>query len=269
MNYFTIYKYNDNLYQLKDKLGVLVTVVLGTKKALVFDTAYGIGNLYDEVRKITDLPLLIINSHGHMDHSCGNYQFEEVYIHKNDLELCKKHNSIEWRKKNIESAKRMNCLPNDFDEDNYLNQNEGNLKFLEIGDVFDLGNLTLEVINMEGHTKGSIGLYINQMKLLLVSDAYCPFVWLFLEESTSLSVYKNSLKKVLEIDFDNFLVGHGPRMFSKSKMYEFYDCALKLTLEKSVKVSFNNFDDVDSYCFTEGQMYNQDHCGIVFDPKKM
>ena len=107
------------------------------------------------------------------------------------------------------------------------------------------------------------------MKLLLVSDAYCPFVWLFLEESTSLSVYKNSLKKVLEIDFDNFLVGHGARMFSKSKMYEFYDCALKLTLEKSVKVSFNNFDDVESYCFTEGQMYNQDHCGIVFDPKKM
>ena len=36
-----------------------------------------------------------------------------------------------------------------------------------------------------------------------------------------------------------------------------------------LKASFNNFDDVESYCFTEGQMYNQDHCGIVFDPKKM
>ena len=52
-------------------------------------------------------------------------------------------------------------------------------------------------------------------------------------------------------------------------MQEFLDVAKKMTLEKSVKVSFNNFDNLNSYCFTEGEMYNQDHCGIVFDPNKL
>ena len=34
---------------------------------------------------------------------------------------------------------------------------------------------------MEGHTTGSIGLYIKDWKLMLVSDATCPFIWIFLE----------------------------------------------------------------------------------------
>ena len=35
------------------------------------------------------------------------------------------------------------------------------------------------------------------------------------------------------------------------------------------KVSFPNFDNANSYCYTKGVMYNQDHCGIVFDPNKL
>ena len=78
MSYFTVYKYNDNLYQIKDALGVLATLVIGEEKALLLDTCYGIGNLKKEVEKITNKPLIVVNSHGHMDHSCGNYQFDKV-----------------------------------------------------------------------------------------------------------------------------------------------------------------------------------------------
>ena len=54
MSYFGIQKYNDNLYQFKDPLGVLSTLLIGKEKALLFDTCYGIGDLKEEVRKITD-----------------------------------------------------------------------------------------------------------------------------------------------------------------------------------------------------------------------
>ena len=87
MGYFTVYKYNENLYQIKDALGSLITLVIGEEKALVFDTGYGIGDLKKQVEEITNKPLIVVNSHGHMDHSCGNYQFEKVYIDKRDLEL--------------------------------------------------------------------------------------------------------------------------------------------------------------------------------------
>ena len=100
-----------------------------------------------------------------------------------------KNSYFDRRKRNIESAKRLNVLPAGFDVDKYINEGTGNLKLLEVGDVFDLGDVDLEVIKMEGHTPGSIGLYIKKWKLMLVSDAACPFVWLFLEESLPLSTY--------------------------------------------------------------------------------
>ena len=114
MGYFTVYKYNENLYQIKDALGSLITLVIGEEKALVFDTGYGIGDLKKQVEEITNKPLIVVNSHGHMDHSCGNYQFEKVYIDKRDLELCKKHNSKPWRIRNINSAKNIKVLPENF-----------------------------------------------------------------------------------------------------------------------------------------------------------
>lgn len=269
MNYFTVTKYNDSLYQLKDKLGVLVTLVIGEEKALVLDTAYGIGDLKSEIRQITDKSLVVVNSHGHMDHSGGNYQFDEVLIHEKDIELCKTHNSKDRRMKNIEAAKNAKALPEYFNVEKYLNESIDNLKAINYGDIIDLGGVTLKVVNMEGHTKGSIGLYIEDWKLILVSDATCPFVWMFLEESTTVEVYINMLKRVLKLDFDNFLVGHGARMFPRSKMVDFLNVAEEIDMNKAIKVSFVNFDHLNSYCYTEGQMYNQDHAGIVFDPNKL
>ena len=156
MSYFKIFKTNDKIYQFKDALGSLSTLVIGSEKALVLDTCYGIGDLEKEIRKVTNLPLIVVNSHGHMDHSCGNYQFEQVYIHSNDVDLAKKHNSLEWRKRNIESAKKANVLPIDFDEDEYLKKREGKLILIDDVDKFSLGDLTLEILPAFGHTRGSI-----------------------------------------------------------------------------------------------------------------
>ena len=269
MNYFRLVKYNDNVMQFCDPLGVLATLVVGEEKALLFDTCYGIGNLYEEVKAVCDKELIVVNSHGHMDHSCGNYQFKEVYINKKALELCKRHNGYETRLKNIERARKANLISNSFDTDSYLKQNEGNLKFIKYGHIFDLGGITLEVIDMVGHTLGSIGLYSKELKLLLASDASCPFVWLFLPESQSVSTYIKMLEKTLKLDFDSFLVGHGARLLPKYRMQEFLDVAKGIDMEKAVKVHFDGFEDTNPYCYTLGKMYDQDGCGVVFDPDKL
>lgn len=269
MEYFTIKKYNDNLYQIKDKLGVLSTLVIGKDKALLFDTGYGICSLKEEVKKITNKELIVVNSHGHMDHACGNYEFDKVYITKDDISVAKMYNSKKWRTNNVLRAKAMNALPINFDEEKYINQNEGNLCIINIHDIIDLGDLELEVIAMEGHTKGSIGLFIKKWHLLLASDAACPFVWLFLNESTSVSEYSKMLERVLKLDFDYFLVGHGMTMYPKQRMYEFLMVSKTIDLDKSVKVTFDQFEDLNSYCYTLGTMYDQNDCGIVFDPNKM
>ncbi len=269
MRYFNVYKQSDKIYQFKDKLGSLSTLLIGSEKALVLDTCYGIGDLYKEIRKITDLPLVVINSHGHMDHTGGNYQFDEVYIHSKDYELVKKHNTLEWRKRNIESAIKLNVLPLDFNQEEYLEKREGNIKFIDSEKEFSLGDLTIEVLEAFGHTQGSIALYSKELKLMIVSDAICQYVWLFLEESTSVMEYINTVKNILKVDFDYFIVGHVPGLLSKETMKEYLECSKSIDINKAERVVFTNFEDVESYAYCTDYLYSKNGCGVIFDKKKL
>lgn len=39
-------------------------LLVGSERALLFDTAYGEGNLREFVEEITDKPVMVVNSHG-------------------------------------------------------------------------------------------------------------------------------------------------------------------------------------------------------------
>lgn len=270
MSYFQTFKINNHIYQIKDAMGVLSTLIVGKDFALLIDTGYGLYNLKQYIETITKVPLIVVNSHGHMDHSGGNYLFDKVYINRLDEKLCIKHNSKKWRQNNILSAINLNLIDQTFDQETYLSKDAGNLIFLEENQVLNLGNITVTTINMEGHTIGSVGFLINEDRILVTSDATCPFVWLFLEESTTVSTYVNMLERVLLLPFDNFLVGHGQgKLLPKNRMLDFLKTAQSIDLTKSVKVTFNNFENLNSYCYTKGKMYDQNDSGIVFDPNKM
>ena len=205
-----------------------------------------------------------------MDHTGGNFMFNEVYINEKDIDLCIKHNSIAWRKRTITNANNLNLLNEDFNSDEYISKREGKLISVKDNHIFDLGGIHIEIIPMEGHTTGSIGCYIKEDNYLVVTDATCPFVWLFLEESTTVKTYINMLERTLKLNFTHVLLGHGKgSLVDRSRVEEFLYVAKTINLEKSVKVSFNNFENSNSYCYTEGTMYNQDHAGIVFDINRL
>jgi len=58
----------------------------GTEKALLIDTGYAVGNLRKYVEKLTDKPIVVVNTHFHPDHSGGNGEWEEVMVSE-DYEL--------------------------------------------------------------------------------------------------------------------------------------------------------------------------------------
>lgn len=273
MNYYTVTKINDNIYQFNDKLSVLSTLVIGKDKALLFDTTYGIGNLKEEVEKVTTKPLVVVNSHGHMDHACGNFQFNEVYIDKEDLDLIQSHTNENYRQRNLESAKQRGVLPNQFDEESYLKERTGKLVLLNENHIFDLGDLTLEVVKIPGHTKGSIALFIKELKIMLVSDGACPYVWMFLNESATLNDYLNSLNKLLEYDFESFLLGHGAGLMERKFMYRL-KAITEEVLSGNVDDKFEEYiapgfeiEGTVSYC--EGRPYEAGKCGIIFNKYKI
>ncbi len=54
-------------------------LILGKKMALLFDTGMGISDIRKVTGELTQLPIVVLNSHTHNDHVGGNWQFDTVY----------------------------------------------------------------------------------------------------------------------------------------------------------------------------------------------
>jgi len=57
----------------------------GEQYSLLIDTGLGIGNIYEEVRKLTDKPVIVVATHIHWDHIGGHKYFPEFYAHEDEL----------------------------------------------------------------------------------------------------------------------------------------------------------------------------------------
>lgn len=240
--FYDVIPQGKNHYRIGSKEAVFMDLFVGSEKALLFDTGYGYGKLKEQVKEITELPLIIVNSHGHLDHTCGNNQFkEDIYIHKKDIELCMEHTSEQQRMGAIENGKHNfdfvtgqveNILPEGFEEEAYIHGGSGNLVPIAEGEQFDLGGIILTVYELPGHTAGSIGLYWEEEKLLFVGDALNPFIWLFMPEALKLADYKATLTKAYAMDFTHYYMAHNPLKTEKQVILDYMDAAEHADFEK-------------------------------------
>lgn len=212
--------------------GVHMDLIVGSHHALLFDTGYGYGDLKQVILELTDKPLFVVNSHGHVDHACGNEAFGGAYIHPLDMELCREHNSPKMRQAELDVAQ----VPMDFDLDTHLKMGMGMLEPIGEGHCFDLGGITLRVIHLPGHTAGSIGLWCPEKRLLYVGDAINSFVWLFLPEARGLSTYICTLHRAAELPFTHMIQSHEPEPVPKRKLWDYLDLAEHLDFATGLSV---------------------------------
>lgn len=265
--YFNIKKVMDGVYHISDPTKICCTLIVGSKKALLFDTGYGIGDLRQLVRGITELPVIVVNSHGHLDHMGGNYQFDKIYIHEADMPLMKRILSSDKREKTMERYKKNMQLPEEFREEEYVNRNYNNIDFVPVkeGQVFDLGGYELEVVYCKGHTAGCISLIDRKNKLLLAGDSVLQHVWMFLEESRSLSEYMDSLNKLNELEADTILTSHSDKPYSKELLNKLIHCVNNIDISKSTPY-FNESFPCKAFMYSEGgePFVSPDFVSIVF-----
>ena len=228
---YNVRELEPGLYRIGNS-AVFMDLIVGSHHALLFDTGYGYGDLKAVVRSITDKPLYVVNSHGHVDHACGNQAFGGAYIHPLDMELCREHNGPQMRRAELDVAE----VPPDFDLDAHLRLGTGELKPVGEGDTFDLGGVTLQVTHLPGHTAGSIGLWCPEKKLLYVGDAMNCFVWLFLPEARELVTYIRTLHKAAGLPFTHMLQSHEPDPVPKRKLWDYLDLAEHLNFEAGTVV---------------------------------
>ena len=226
---YIVKKVMDGVYALAQG-GVCMFLLVGKTHALVFDTGCGMVDPMPQLRELTDKPLYVVNSHGHYDHTGGNGFFEgPVYIHEADKLLHDRHNSPQLRKTALDGLKAMqrilfflHLVPRELDESAYIHAPLfADFQYVKENDCFDLGELTARVVELPGHTRGSIGLLVKEKALLLASDGICGSTWLFLPESEKLSVYRQTLRKADELEFAWLLTGHSDKLFPKAVLKDY------------------------------------------------
>ena len=187
---------NDAITLLDDHHESTCYLVMGNRTALLIDTANGWVDMRALCAECTDLSVTVVNTHGHCDHIFGNLYFQEAWLHPDDDALHDEHFAFpeiqQWMEtQGLRPAQR---------------------RPLAIGQVFDLGGFSLEVIPLVGHTRGSVGLLDRMHRILFSGDGLNGHIWMQLKESTSIQTFRDTLVKLKQehgTEFDYLLTGHG------------------------------------------------------------
>ncbi len=205
--YFTSEKLTDHVTRIRDILGVGMYLVEGEDRACVIDTGHGLGNLRTFVEKLTDKPVFVILTHGHIDHVGGSALWDEVYMNQKDLALFRDHDSLATRRAHMADEPAASGIP----LSDYVPERTAPLLSLEDGQTFDLGGVTLTAIAAPGHTPGMMMILIKEDRMMLFGDACGLEVLLFFPDSSTVSQYLEVLEHVRTYEglYDKIIRNHG------------------------------------------------------------
>jgi glyoxylase-like metal-dependent hydrolase (beta-lactamase superfamily II) len=180
-------------HQSEETIGYLI---VGKKRALLFDTGMGISDVKKLTAELTKLPIIALNSHTHDDHVGGNWQFDTVYGMDTDFTRANAKGSSEDAQAEIAPGEICGELPKNFNAKDYATKPWKISRFLHDDDKIDLGNRTLEILSTPGHTPDAICLLDRANGLLFTGDTYYPApIWLFRPE-TDLDAYDASVRRI-------------------------------------------------------------------------
>ncbi len=138
-------------------------LVVGEERALLIDSGAGEVDVKAVCAEITELPVDLVNTHYHGDHTAANKDFDNVHMHPADVRKL-----TEWSQ----------VTP------------------VAEGFVFDLGGRQLEVIEIPGHTPGGIALYDKAANIMFTGDTVGRMPIFLVEGDYDLDAFEGSIKKL-------------------------------------------------------------------------
>ena len=96
-NYFECQTITEHVKRILLPGDVFAYLAEGKEKAVLIDTGCGLGDLRSYVKSLTDKPITVLLTHGHLDHAPGAVQFEKVYMSPLDLDIYNAHHVINRR----------------------------------------------------------------------------------------------------------------------------------------------------------------------------
>ncbi len=184
-------------------------LLTGTEKALLIDTGYGTIPLKKICQELTDLPVTVALTHGHVDHIGGTGAFEEVWLAEEDAALYKAHSKEEVRRR--------------FSQESLLPIKE-TCNYFSPEMMFALGDRDIRVIKTPGHSVGSVCFLDEKNRWMFTGDTCCKaHVLLQLEYAATMQEYRRSLQKLIDMEplYDTTWPGHHSKPVEKQVIHDF------------------------------------------------
>lgn len=195
---------DDSTYAFQD-VTAMMHLLVGKDSALVIDTGFGLVNLKEAVNGLTEKPVKVINTHGHFDHTHGNWQFGGAMVSYKDLETISRHDDAAYLYDNFLGNPLMKLLIGKKAVSRVCNHPKADYRPLPESMTLDLGGgRIIRLYEIPGHTPGSIALLDVKNHRLYTGDMFCSGgVLLQLPESTDVETYLQSVRYTKQICQDN------------------------------------------------------------------
>ena len=184
------------IYEPHQSEEVISYLIVGGKRTVLFDTGMGISDIKKVTAELTQLPIVVLNSHSHNDHVGDNWQFETIDGMDTGFTRANARGAREDAQAEIAADQICGQLPKGFDPKTYGTKPWKITAYTHDGDRIDLGGRTLEVIATPGHTPDAISLLDRANGLLFTGDTYYPAtIWLYRPE-TDFAAYDASIRRL-------------------------------------------------------------------------
>jgi glyoxylase-like metal-dependent hydrolase (beta-lactamase superfamily II) len=225
-DWFEVYRVDEGVFALTEPRQfqeAISYLIVGDDRALLFDTGLGMAPIRPVIERLTDRPVVVLNSHTHYDHVGGNAEFDSVlavdtpYTRANQA-------GFGHRELAGEAAPSSFCgqPPSGLDTAGFRTRPWTATGWVKDGDPLDLGGRRIEVLAVPGHTPDALALLDRERGLLWTGDTYYDAtIWLYVPE-TDLDAYQRSIARLADLapSLNRLLPAHNTVAAEPTKLAE-------------------------------------------------
>ena len=211
----------------------------GRDRDLLVDTGNGIAALAPVLARLArsgrTREIVCLCTHAHIDHIGGFHEFERRLLHPAEEELATHvRNGVPlapamWSREILDQLAESGFVPPPvlvdaipypgFDPIEFRPGRAAPTHFVQGGDEVDLGDRRFTVVDLPGHTPGSIGLIDHEERALISGDAVYDGGLIDTMPESDIAAYLKTMELLRRLDVDVVYPGHG-WPFERSRLRE-------------------------------------------------
>jgi glyoxylase-like metal-dependent hydrolase (beta-lactamase superfamily II) len=213
-DWFQVYRVKPNVFAISEQRQyeeVISYLIVGSRRAVLWDTGMGMAKIRPVVESLSNVPIIVLNSHTHPDHMGGNYEFDEIWGVKTSYTKHNAEGNSDPALKSLVDADHIcGSLPQGFDAAKYSMHPFRITHFIKDEEMIDLGDRKLEVLMIPGHTPDSLALIDRENRFLLTGDTFYPGpIYLFSPETNFTAYVKSIARLAAHVnEIDDLLTSH-------------------------------------------------------------